>query len=167
MTESRLGYLDLIQRGEEYVGGLLVVDLEGDPADCSHTEPARVGRVARILFGDRLASHLLWKVFRPSLLSSVQVSPDCLCVKEPSLVHRELVGPVLAYREHTCDVLPQWTQLGTVAYASEPGCWWVHQSGKDRAEALALEYVRRTGVDALLEPFRRLEELLRSLPEKC
>ena len=60
---SLIGYLTHICRGDRYWGGLLVVDIEGDPVDFAWTEPVEISRLIRPLFGDRVAGTIISKTF--------------------------------------------------------------------------------------------------------
>ena len=85
--KTLLGYvLSLAVAENVFMGGLLVTDGAGLPAEFRYTEPVRATKLQRVLYGDALERFLHGDVVAASLLEKLDSKPDLFLVSEPLLL---------------------------------------------------------------------------------
>lgn len=99
MEQTFLGYLAVHVDGDAYIGGLLVVDRNGDPVDFTYTDPVTLTWPTRVLFGPRLPAYIATRVLAPPLLKSASVTPTVLCFDDGTVLSRHclLDAPVAVF----------------------------------------------------------------------
>lgn len=85
---STIGFISYISEGRTYRGGLLIVDLDGDPLDFAHTAPVKLNRLTRPLFGDRFPGYLVGHVLAQPLVNWIDTKPDVLCFDDAGILVR-------------------------------------------------------------------------------
>lgn len=157
-SESLIGYLTHICKGDQYWGGLLVVDIEGDPVDFAWTEPVEVSRLIRPLFGDRVAGTIVSKTFARGLVDALEREPDLLCLNEPSLLSRNmsLDIPLAVLAPSNTPNGGNWVRT-KLSDARPRGLFWFGERGEEElVESILNAAARHFAPFDLDEPFQRL-----------
>lgn len=86
---NSIGYLSTkVLDSQEYVGGLLIVDLHARPLEFHCTAPVRPKRAQAILYGATLKSHLLHQLIPASLLAKAGHRPEIVFVDQLEFIQR-------------------------------------------------------------------------------
>jgi hypothetical protein len=156
-----LGYVAHVCRGRQFRGGLLIVDLDGDPVDFAHTRPVSIEPLSQTLFGDRFGGYFSKAIARP-LLRAVKHAPNVLCFDDFGLLNRTLSLPVaVALLAPPRVVMPgRWTAMD-IAPAREQNGVWCAADGSERAVKPILQAACRRFIPFTLgEPFARVRKAL-------
>lgn len=162
-TDFTLGYVVHSRTDEHFVGGMLVIDLDGDPLEFCHSDAVNVNRFTKILLGEHLESYLLSRVIGPALLRTIELKPDIILFEEPTLLLRQFslgqLQAVLAPQDvpHKSG---RWERLNVAQSDNNGRAWWAPRGLSDEVERFLLR--AREGMEprALEEPFQRLREAL-------
>jgi len=93
-----IGYLDVQQFGPAgYLGGLLVVDDFGLPAEFRHTLALQPTKLQRTLYGDALDRYLRAAVIAVRLLDDLDSKPGVVLTPDPILAVGGDALPVAAF----------------------------------------------------------------------
>jgi hypothetical protein len=84
--EMRLAYYVAIKEGASYLGGLLMTNSYGIPADFRYTEPITPTKLQSVLYGKALEPHLRGEVIQTALLKEIKSPPDLMFVQTSDLV---------------------------------------------------------------------------------
>lgn len=167
-SEAFLGYLAVHAEADGFVGGLLILDANGDPVDFAYTDPIKLTWPSRVLFGARLAAYVATRVLAPPLLASVTVKPAVMCFDDPAVLSRNFLLDAPA--AVCCSVgVPAKTQywrdlaLNGAAENAERS-WWGQLEAADQIRAVLTLVAGSRSPDEMIEPFERLRLALREIP---
>jgi hypothetical protein len=156
-----LGYVGHICREDAYRGGLLIVDLDGDPVDFAHTRSVAIQPLSRTLFGDRFGGYFSKAVATP-LLQAVGHTPSVLCFDDFGLLSRNLslsVPVALLAPPHV--VVPEnWTPMDLRPAREQNGVWCAASGSERKVESVLAAACRRFMPFSLGEPFARVRRAL-------
>lgn len=165
---NTIGFISYISEGRAYRGGLLIVDLDGDPVDFAHTAPVRLNRVTRPLFGDRFSGYLVGHVLAEPLLDWIDTKPDVLCFDDPGILARQvpfdLPLALLASDGVACD--SRWSPLDLGRDQGAESSWLVEATRKHKAREILKTATSRFAPCLLSEPFERLRAALHEVGEE-
>jgi hypothetical protein len=167
-SEAFLGYLAIHAEAEGFLGGLLILDANGDPVDFAYTEPVKLTWPTKVLFGARLAAYIATRVLAPPLLASVTVKPSVMCFDDPAVLSRDFLLDAPA--AVCCSVgVPAKTQYWRdLALNGAPEnaerSWWGQLEAAERIRAVLAFVADSRSPDEMIEPFERLRLALREVP---
>ncbi|GHT10103.1 hypothetical protein FACS1894170_01720 [Planctomycetales bacterium] len=100
-ASAKFGFLELCPTDATengFVGALLVVDQQGVPLEFKCTESIKPNSTQRILYGDKMKSHILAKLCGVPLLGIVTNKPTILFVSQSAFldIRNEIDIPVLS-----------------------------------------------------------------------
>lgn len=154
-----IGYIDKISDGKKRRGGLLVVDIEGNPVDFLSSSPISCSPLVRLLYRHhQIDAHFLAKTLTPIFLEALNKPPDILCFNDPGVCRYSLETDVpIAVLSTDAEPLPElpWTKL----YGEknpENMFWWARSHERTRVDKvldLAAEKFYPMHTD---EPFARV-----------
>ena len=88
-SNNALGYIMIDGTDSQLRGAVIVTDFRGIPLDFKYTEPLKLNRLQRIIYGKSLNTYLKEHLLLESLLEAVEISPQLwLCSDE------ELLNPL-------------------------------------------------------------------------
>ncbi len=177
VQNNSLGYI-IIGGAESMPRGMaLVADVRGIPLECIYTEPVKLNRLQRILYGKARDTYLKEELILKSLLEAVETKPQLwLCndaaILNPLKFNAKVKAVMLENSSH--DPLEA---IGHVESTQDPNVFWLQT---DKAGApLKLTFPTDTRADEmkmsvanlieaaktmeLLEPFDRLQKAIVSL----
>lgn len=167
-SEAFLGYLAVHAEADGFVGGLLIVDADGDPVDFAYTEPIKLTWPSRVLFGARLAAYVATRVLAPPLLSSVTVKPAVMCFDDPAVLSRKFLldAPAAVCCSLGVPAKTQyWRDLGpNGATENAERSWWGQLEAAEQIQAVLTLVAGSRSPDEMIEPFERLRLALREVP---
>ena len=166
--EAFLGYLAVRAEAEGVLGGLLILDANGDPVDFAYTEPVRLTWPTRVLFGDRLAAYIATRVLAPPLLASVTVKPAVMCFDDPAVLSRNFIldAPAAVCCSVGVPAKKQyWRDLAlNGATTNAERSWWGQLEAAEGIRAVLALVADSRSPDEMIEPFERLRLALREVP---
>ncbi|HSF18751.1 MAG TPA: hypothetical protein VLK65_24720 [Vicinamibacteria bacterium] len=162
-----IGYLGHVSRGDKHWGGLLVVDIEGDPVDFAWTESVEVSAIVRPLFGDRLASTLVSKTFAEGLVKVLARGPDVLCLDEPSLLARNvrLHVPLAVLAPGNTPNGGRWVRTPLSDVRHRGRFWFAQRGEEERIQSILQAAGKHFSPLGLDEPFLRVRQALEERAE--
>jgi hypothetical protein len=165
---STIGFISYISEGHTYRGGLLVVDLDGDPVDFAHTDPVKLNRVTRPLFGERFSGYLVGHVLAVPLLDGIGTKPAVLCFEEPGILARQvpfdLPLALLAPDAVACN--SRWSRLDLSRDQGMEASWLAETKKKHKVRQILKKASSRFAPCLLSEPFERLRAALHEVGEE-
>ncbi len=155
---SKLGYLSHLTQGQRHWGGLLVVDMDGDPVDFAFTDVVEISRLASPLFRNRLNGYLVGKVMVSPLLEAIEAAPDILCFNEPGLLSRKLNLdiPLAVYGPSGALAGNQWIRTEMPPDEQKGHIWFSEKGEERRVESVLEAAARQFAPVSIAEPFDRL-----------
>jgi hypothetical protein len=156
-----LGYVGHVCRESEYRGGLLIVDLDGDPVDFAHTRSISIQPLSRTLFGDRFGGYFS-KAIAPPLLGAVKHAPDVLCFDDFGLLSRKLSlsVPVALLAPPHVVMTGHWTPMDLGLAREQNGVWCAGNGLEPVVKSILAAACRRFMPFSLGEPFARVRSAL-------
>lgn len=149
---------------DDVVGGILVMDPYGDPAEFIVTDPIPIKWPTRVLFGNRLMGYLGSCIVAPTLVKSVKSKLALLCFDEPSLLLRRVdlgIPVVVSAPDSTAFNGRYWIKISGLDANHEQTAWWAQSAAADQARLLLDKVGQILAPGQKHEPFTRLQEALK------
>ncbi len=164
---AKVGYISARWDQDSHLGGLLVVDADGDPVEFVHTELVKLTLLMRTLLGSRMHGFVVTRLITGPLLSCCMTPPDIVCFDEPAVLYRRLdlniPAAVLAPADSEVDDT-QWQRLEPQhCYNSHKGQWWGQISFFQEVQSLLEAVSRSMSPSSLVDPFECLGEALKQI----
>jgi hypothetical protein len=174
--ELRLAYYVAIKEGASYLGGLLMTNSFGIPADFRYTESITPTKLQSVLYGKALEPHLRGEVIQKALLKEIKSPPDMMFVQMSDLVADfplDTNCPVLSVQrsqEPPLDVLGASVRISSrellvqVGDGGHPLRVVFPQGMKESDQEAVLAKLIQAGYQMdIVEPMERVLEALRTL----
>jgi hypothetical protein len=162
--DGRLGYVAQVGDGNASVGGLFVVDPEGDPLDFAYTEPVTLSPLERFLLGPRAEAYVLARVMMPALVAQAKVRPSVLLVDDATILLRrpgtDLPVVVVALESGVVKD-GAWERLEPAGSAGL--LLWVSRGSQDGARGQIERAIAEMAPFTILEPFEQVRRTLREM----
>jgi hypothetical protein len=159
-TTELMGYFSHLRKDWTWVGGLLVVTLDGDPVDFAYTDPLDVNVLQRHLLGKRLDSWVLTHGLAVPLLAQTPNRPTVLCFDDPAvlLARVGLGAPVMVVA--ASDAPRQSASWEALPALDGVGEAWVTAGCREQALPFLTQAASRMAPFGLAEPFQRVRQAL-------
>jgi hypothetical protein len=167
-SEPYLGYLVVHAEADGFLGGLLILDANGDPVDFTYTDPVVLTWPTRVLFGARLAAYIATRILAAPLLASVTVKPAVLCFDDPAVLSRHFlldVPAAVCCPAGLAAKAQHWREFGLNGGATDAErSWWGQLEAAERIRKVMVLAAESRSPAEMIEPFERLRLALREVP---
>ena len=157
-SNRQIGYLTYLSKGERFWGGLLVVDLDGDPVEFAWTESVAISRLIRPLFGEKLPGTIVTKSFARGLIDALPREPDILCLDEASVLSRtvDLDVPLAVLAPPTATNGGLWVRTELPRPRRQKRFWFAERGEEGLIGNILETAGKRFAPFGLEEPFERV-----------
>ena len=161
-----IGYVAHVKEELTYRGAIVLVSLEGDPADFIYTEPVTINRFMQRLLGPRMEGYVATRVLLEPLLGHMDGSASLVFFDHPAVLQRRLSLEVPAVVLAPADAPHKqgiWISEKLDGSGEDPLTCWVSPEHRTAAVALLREAAAGMAPFSLREPFRQLRSAMAEL----
>jgi hypothetical protein len=172
MENGLFGYITTrVFEGPTYMGGILIIDKKGIPAEFKYVEPIRPSKLQTLLYGNTMDRYIRIESVGIPLVDAVEHKPVVLFVRdEPFLEESRWNFPILSISRYkggeVLSTLGEFKELENREYiisidSSLPIRVRIDRKYKERFQELIPILIEIGQNFDIMEPFSRLEEAIR------
>lgn len=177
MGPGLLGFVHVVtdEKPIKFFGGLLVVDMSGDPKEFRCTAPVQPTMLQQMLWGENLRRHIVADLLLAPLVKAVELLPNVIIVQQRDFLHarRGVSLPIILVRRASTDPQPVLLGLETVTTQLSLGpdnreeyileCFAATPADLEVSQPLLVDFCKNC---FLLEPFKRIEQAITLLKQR-